>query len=74
MTEVPLATSAVDAEPELLTFEIETYETTVLYEEPVNPSKEAAPPAPRGKGTPQPRHAQNPTSILPLDPLFDEDD
>ncbi|MEA2573790.1 MAG: exodeoxyribonuclease small subunit [Chloroflexia bacterium] len=74
--ELDLSLRAMPAqeEPELLTFEIETYETTVLYEEPVTPAKQVPPLAPRGKGTAPEKQVQNPTSILPLDPLFDEDD
>lgn len=59
----------------LLTFEVETYETTVVFEEPTPIGKEAAPktaPVKADESTPQPkRPAPGP---LPLDPLFDEDD
>ncbi|MDQ3930080.1 MAG: exodeoxyribonuclease VII small subunit [Chloroflexota bacterium] len=64
-----------EQEPELLTFEIETYETTVLYDEPVTRGKEVTPPpaSPSKAATPK-KQVPNPTSVLPLDPLFDEDD
>lgn len=59
----------------LLTFEVETYETTVVFEEPRAIGKEVAPGAPPDEpndSAPQPkRPAPGP---LPLDPLFDEDD
>ena len=62
-----------DEEPELLTFEIETYETTVLFEEPVSKGNAAAPPASPGKGA-APQKPPPTRADLPLDPLFDEDD
>ncbi len=72
--DLALRARPADEEPELLTFEIETYETTVLYEEPVRGGKEAAPPSASGKGAAPQKQAPGPTSVLPLDPLFDEDD
>ena len=72
--DLALRARPADEEPELLTFEIETYETTVLYEEPVRGGKEAAPPSTSGKGAAPQKQAPGPTSVLPLDPLFDEDD
>ena len=72
--DLALRARPADEEPELLTFEIETYETTVLYEEPTPGGKEATPPASPGKGAAPQKQAPNPTSLLPLDPLFDEDD
>jgi exodeoxyribonuclease VII small subunit len=72
--DLALRARPADEEPELLTFEIETYETTVLYEEPGTGRKEAGPPASPGKDAAPRKQAQNPTSVLPLDPLFDEDD
>ena len=74
--EIDLAMRArpADEEPELLTFEIETYETTVLFEEPVSKGKEAAPPASPGKGADPQKPPRTPAPHLPLDPLFDEDD
>jgi exodeoxyribonuclease VII small subunit len=63
-----------EQEPELLTFEIETYETTVLYDEPVRPGKQVAPTEPSDKGAAPKKQVPNPSPVLPLDPLFDEDD
>lgn len=68
-----------DEEPELLTFEIETYETTVLIEEPVSKGREAAPPVSAAKSNAPQKQPPAPSPApaapaRPLDPLFDEDD
>ena len=62
-------------EPELLTFEIETYETTVLIEGPVSKGKEASPARNNAPQKQPPAPAPTPSApVRPLDPLFDEDD
>lgn len=72
--DLALRARPADEEPELLTFEIETYETTVLYEEPVTPAREHARPATPSKSEAPPKEPPVPAPGLPLDPLFDEDD
>lgn len=74
--EIDLALRArpAEEEPELLTFEIETYETTVLFDEPVRPVKEATIPPSPAKGAAPQKQPLPPRPAGPLDPLFDEDD
>jgi exodeoxyribonuclease VII small subunit len=75
--DLALRARPAEEEPELLTFEIETYETTVLIEGPVSKGKEAPPPPSSGKRVaPQQQSpaATPPAPNRPLDPLFDEDD
>ncbi len=72
--DLALRARPADEEPELLTFEIETYETTVLYEEPVTPAKGPIAPAAPTKSESTQKQPPRPAPGLPLDPLFDEDD
>jgi exodeoxyribonuclease VII small subunit len=78
--DLALRARPADEEPELLTFEIETYETTVLIEAPTTKGKASSSPAspPKSAATqqqPPAPPAPAPTSPnRPLDPLFDEDD
>lgn len=67
----------MEAEGEVLSFEVETYESTLVFEVPEVP----APSAQHGKPEKRGASAKAPTPITPdpapihpLDPLFDEDD
>ena len=73
--DLALRARPADEEPELLTFEIETYETTVLVEGPVVKGKEAAPPASSARSPApqqQPSASTPPAPARPLAPLVDE--
>ncbi len=72
--DLALRARPADEEPELLTFEIETYETTVLYEEPATPTKGPTLGPSRAKSEAPQKQPPKPAPAPPLEPLFDEDD
>ncbi len=63
-----------DEEDDLLTFEVESFETAVVFELPVSEATDRAEGKGRGRSAEKGAPPKSAAPSAPLDPLFDEDD